>query len=145
MDEQIVEIADRYSRKRVLIVVLAALAFLLIQFVAGPRVFVDAPTTAIDWWAINALALLAVLATGGGLLNKKGVRVLVHDELARNHLQAAVASGYWTAMALGFLLYFVPSFADLAARQVIYLIVTGSIVVPLLVFALLEHRAHRDG
>jgi hypothetical protein len=42
-------------------------------------------------------------------------------------------------------IYLVPSLARLATREALYLVVTPSIVVPLLVFAYLEHRANRDG
>jgi hypothetical protein len=127
------------------IAVVAAVVFLGVQ-VARPAVFRDgAPTTGIDWWAVNAIALLAVLATGGGVLNARRVRALVHDELSRSHLRTAVIGGYWVAMGLGMLLYLAPWFRHFTSRQAIYLVVTGSVVVPLVTFAFLERRAHADG
>ena len=146
VDTRLVELADRYSRKRALIAVLAALVFLGVQFIAQPRVFGGSSHgTTIDLWAINAIVLLAVLATGGGILNRRRVRALVHDDLSRGHLRTAVLAGYWFAMGMALVLYLAPWFRDLTARQAIYLIVTGSIVVSLLTFARLEHRAHADG
>lgn len=146
MDKQLVELADRYSRKRAVIAVIAAVVFLAMQWVVLPQVFLDrAPTARVDWWAVNALVLLAILASGGGLLNARNVRALVHDDLSRSHLRSAIAGGYWLAMGLAFLLYLAPWFHDLTGRQAIYVIVTASVAAPLLTFAFLEHRAHQDG
>ena len=101
VDTQLVELADRHSRKRALIAILAAVALLGVQFVARPRAFGGGSHgTSIDLWAMNAILLLAVLATGGGLLNRPGVRALVHDDLSRGHLRTAVLAGYWVSMGL---------------------------------------------
>jgi len=146
IDKQLVELADRYSRRRAVVAILAALVFLGVQAVARPRAFGEgSPGTRIDWWAVNAIILLAVLATGGGILNRRGVRALVHDDLSRGHLRAGVLAGYWVAMGLGLFLYLAPWFQDFTSRQAIYVIVTGSVVVSLLTFAGLERRAHADG
>lgn len=146
LPKDLVEVADRNSRKRATGAIVAALAFLAIQVIARP-VFAGAEAgggTRIDWWAVNAVALLAVLATGGGLLNRREVRALVHDDLSRDHLRSATAAGYWVAMGLGLALYLVPAFRGLGAREAVYVIVTGSIVVSLLAFAVFERRAHGD-
>lgn len=146
IDTQLVELADRYSRKRALIAILAALVFLGVQFIAQPRVFSGSSHgTTIDLWAVNAIVLLAVMATGGGVLNRRGVRALVHDDLSRGHLRTAVLAGYWLAMAIALVMYMVPWFRDFTARQAVYAIVTGSIVISLLTFAGLERHAHADG
>jgi hypothetical protein len=146
VDRHLVEVADGYSRKRAVVAIVAAVAFLGIQFMARPAAFLEGgPPTGIDWWVVNAVVLLAVLATGGGLLNRRPIRALVQDELARSHLHAALVHGYWVAMGLGLVLYLVPGFRTLTGRQAVYVVVTGSVVVPLLTFAFLERRAHRDG
>jgi hypothetical protein len=146
VDTQLVELADRYSRKRALIAILAALVFLGVQFIAQPRVFGGSSHgTRIDLWAVNAIVLLAVLATGGGVLNRRAVRALVHDDLSRGHLRTAVLAGYWVAMGMALVMYLAPWFRDFTARQAIYVIVTGSIVAPLLTFAGLERGTQADG
>lgn len=145
-DTQLVDLADRYSRRRAWLAIIAAGVFLAAHLAARPRVFgTGAPETRVDWWAVNAVALLAVLATGGGLLNGRRIRALVHDELSRAHLKTAVVGGYWVAMGLALLMYFGPWFAGFSGRQAVFVIVTGSLVVSLLTFAGLEHRAHADG
>ena len=146
VDTQLVELADRHSRKRALIAILAALAFLGVQFVSRPHAFGGGSHgTSIDLWAMNAILLLAVLATGGRLLSRPGVRALVHDDLSRGHLRTAVLAGYWVAMGLALAMYLAPWFGEFTARQAIYVIVTGSVVISLLTFAGLERRAHADG
>ncbi len=145
-DTELVEVADRYSRKRATVAIVAALVFLGVQFAGLPRAFGDAAhSTRIDWWAVNAVVLLAVLATGGGVLNRRGVRALVHDDVSRTHLRSGMQAGFWVAMSVGLFLYLAPWFQAFTSRQAIYVIVTGSVVASLLTFAGLERRAHADG
>lgn len=142
-----VEIADRYSRKRAVGVAAAALAFLLIQIVARPF-FIDEPASARDLrialWAVNAVALLLLLATGGGLINSRQIRSLVNDDVSRSNYKTAVIGGHWVAMTVAMALYVVPRFASITAREAVYVVVTPSLVVALLAFSYLEYRAHRD-
>lgn len=142
-----VEIADRVSRRRAIGVAVAALVFLGIQFITRPF-FVSgpnsAPTTRIDMWAINAIVLLLLLATGGGLLNKRKIQALVNDEVSRLNYKTSVAAGYWLAMIAAMAVYLIPALGVHTAREAVYVIVTASIGVALLTFSFLERRAHSD-
>lgn len=144
--ELAVEIADRMSRKRSVIVAVAAGAFLAVQLIARPF-FVDGPEAArhtqISFWAINAVALLLALATGGGLLNRRQLRDLVNDEIARAHRQTAMVAGFWVAMAAAMLLFALHGFHPFTGREVAYITVTSSLLAALFVFSYLEFRAHR--
>lgn len=143
-----VEIADIQSRKRAIIVALAAIVFFVAQLIVRP--FEDgwpgssAHTAKSGIWAINAILLLVLLATGGGLLNKREISILVNDEVSRENYRTSVVAGFWVAMTTAMCLYFLPSFQSFSASGAIYIIVTASIVVALLVFSYLELRAHRD-
>ena len=143
-----VEIADIYSRKRAIIVAAAAIVFFVAQVIVRP--FADgwpgspAHSGRSAMWALNAILLLAFLATGGGLLNKKEISVLVNDEVARDNYRTSVVAGFWVAMTTAMGLYFLPSFESFKASGAIFVIVTASIVVALLTFSYLELRAHRD-
>ena len=142
-----VEIADRVSRKRAKGVALAALAFVAIQVIIRRFLAADPGSThqtTIDWWAVNAVALLALLATGGGLLNARNIRALVNDEVSHTHYRTAVVAGYWVAMVTAMGIYFASRDEGVTARSAAYLIVSSSVVVALLVFSFLELRAHRD-
>jgi len=142
-----VDIADRMSRRRAIGVAIAAIVFLLIQFVTRP-VFISgphsAPSAKIDMWAVNAIVLLLLLATGGGLLNRRKIQALINDEVSRANYRTSVIAGFWVAMAGAMALYVVPRFATFSGREVIYLIVTATLGVALLTFSWLEHRAHGD-
>ncbi len=141
-----VEIADDVSRKRAIILAVAAVAFLVIQVVARPFfVAAGAQVTGVQrtLWAVNAAVLLAILATGGGLLNSSRIRALVNDDVSRSNYRKAVAAGFWVAMLAAMGLY-VANVASQTARDAVYLIVSASVVVSSLAFAWLEHRAHRD-
>lgn len=138
-----VEIADRYSRKRAALVVIAALAFFIIHAIGRPFFYAERHVT-LDWWAINAIALLLLLATGGGLLTPRQIRALVNDEVSGSNYRTAVVSGFWVAVIAAMVLYLLPRFDSLTAREGSYVVVTASTFVATLVFAFLELRAHRD-
>jgi hypothetical protein len=125
----------------------AAIAFVIVQLAARPF-FGGGPDgehrVQKTMWAINAGALLLLLATGGGLLKNRGIRALVNDDVSRSHYKTAVVVGYWVAMATAMGLYLVPGVGGFTAREAVYMIVTPSIAVALLAFSYLEHRAHRD-
>ena len=139
-----VEIADRLSRKRALASAIAAAVFLMVQVLTHPFFGVDAQHPRTGMWAVNAFALLLILATGGGLVYNRQIRQLLHDELSRSHYRTAVIAGYWIAMTVAMGLIVLPVSQGMGAREAVYLIVTPSIPAALLTFAYLEHRAHRD-
>jgi hypothetical protein len=141
-----VEVADKVSRKRAVAVAIAAGVFLMIQ-VTRP-VFNSDPDTAhlsrLIMWALNAAALLLLIYTRGGLVQRREIRELVNDEIARANSRSAVNFGYWIAMSIAMGLYALAGYRDLTAREAIYLIVTPGVGIALLAFAWLERRAHRD-
>ena len=140
-----IELADRTARKRPILIAAATIAYALIHVLLRPLFYArSVEVSGIDWWAVNTLLLLVGLATGGALVQARRIRGLVNDEVSRSHYRTAVSIGYWIAMSLAMGIYLVPSLARLATREVLYFVITPSIVVPLLVFAYLEHRANRD-
>ena len=138
-----VDIADRVSRKRAVVVAVAALAFVAIHIGLRPFFYVGGGGS-IDWWAVNAILLLAGLATGGGLLNARSIRALVNDDVSRDHYKTAVIIGYWLAMVVAMGLYLWPGLRGATAREAVFIIVTPSVALALLAFSFLELRAHRD-
>jgi hypothetical protein len=142
-----VEIADRLSRRRALLVGAAVIAFLLAQSVARPY-FVGGPDSAHDakvvMWVVHIGLLLLLLGTGGCLLRTKGVRALMNDEVTAGHPRVSVVAGFWVAMVVALGLYVVPGADHLAAREAVYVLVTASVAAALLLFSYLEYRALRD-
>jgi hypothetical protein len=140
-----VDIADQRSRKRAVIAAAAVIVFLGSQVLANPF-FGGEPSSARlltphVMWAVNAVILLLILATGGGLLGRREIRALVNDEVSRSHSRTATVIGYWVAMATAMGVYVFPP-AD--GRAAVYLVVTSSVAVAVLTFAYLENRAHLD-
>jgi MFS family permease len=138
-----VEIADRLSRKRAILIACAAVAFVVAQLLARrPETGQPALWTLTFWcWS---MVLLLLIATGGGLLHQTKIRALMNDEVSRDHHRTAVGAGFWTAMITALVLYWVPGVDNHTARAAIQLIVTVGVAAALLVFAYLELRAHRD-
>jgi hypothetical protein len=145
--ENVVDVADRISRKRALGTALAAGAFLVVQIIVHPVFRSEHGATGIRayMWAINAAALLLFLLPLGGVAWGRRVRALVNDDISRDHARIGEVVGFWTAMIVALGLYVLPVGQHLTAREATYLVVTPATGVALLVFAWLESRAHRDG
>jgi membrane protease YdiL (CAAX protease family) len=146
--ESDVETADRLSRRRA-----RALPVLAILFLSGQAIFAlgpDDPARAVDQakvaaWLVWALALLFLLATGGGAFRSKRVRALMDDEATRAHRARAYAVGFWLAVGTSVGIYALTAFDRVMPREALHIVVTAAIAGALLTFGILEHRAHRDG
>jgi len=143
-----VEIADRNSRKRAIIVAAAAIIFVAGQAL-GRIEFRSQPDHGLYMsrsimWSVNVILLLAFLATGGGVLTRREIRELVNDEVSRMNYKTSVVAGFWVAMTVALVIYLFPAFATLTGKQAVYLVVTSTVAVASAVFAYLELRAHRD-
>ena len=146
-----VEAADRMSRRRPIGLAVAALIFLMIQVVASPFFDTRVSGSALrqNFWAINATALILILAgiaftSSGAWFRKDEVLDLVNDDVSRLHAHSAIGLGFWVAMITAMTLFVVPAFANLTAREAVYLVVTPSIAMALLFFSWLEYRANSD-
>lgn len=143
-----VEIADRLSRKRSRLLPLLALLFISGQAMyfgnaSQPLRTVD--TVRIGAWLVWALALLLLLATGGGLFRSRSVRSLMEDEVTIEHRRRGLVAGFWAAMAAAVLLYPISIAEPVTAREALHIVVTAGIGVALLWFGWLERRALKDG
>jgi hypothetical protein len=144
-----VEIADRMSKKRAILMTAATVIFLGVQLIVRPIFLRNGAVltrNGVDWWAINAIVLMALLVTRlqGGLLNSREVRALINDDVSRENHRTGIVAGFWTAMAMAMAIYFVPAFSDYPSREAVYLIVTTAVGAALLKFCYLELRAHSD-
>lgn len=143
MDQkQTVELADTLSRKRFVITAVAITIFFIVQIIAQP--FFNNPSessTQITFWLINVVALLLILATGGGVLQQPQLHQLFNDEVTQANRQTAIVAGYWTAM-LTALVLFIQDMYPLTGQEAIYLVVSTSLIVAFAIFTFLEFRAH---
>jgi hypothetical protein len=146
--QNVVDLADRLSRRRAIGTALATTMFLALQVIARPVLRADGydvSTFRANLWAVNAGCLLLLLLPIGGYVFGARVRALVNDDVSRHHARRAAAAGFWIAMAVALALYVLPASQGFSAREAAYLVVTPAVGVALLAFAWLEARAHRDG
>lgn len=141
------EIAERGTRRRARVLIVSAILFLAMQgtyygnFQSGRTV----DQIKISAWLVWALALLVVLATGGGLFRGREVRALMNDESTLAHRASAFSWGFWAAMAGAVLLYGLTMIEPgTSARDAVHLILTFGVGVAILRFAILERRAMRN-
>jgi hypothetical protein len=147
-DTSRVDKAERLSRKRARIFAVLAVMFLGLQSVyLSNGALTEASRinhVKIGAWAVNALALLVLLATGGNLLRGRDVRDLLDDESTRAHRQRALVWGFWTMIVTAFGFYIIDLFEEVTPREVLHVVITFGVAVPMLVFSYLERRAYRD-
>jgi|CXWL01.1.fsa_nt_gi hypothetical protein len=145
LDSSQVEVADRVSRRRALLFVIAVAVFAVVQLFGRPFFLGEAVTPrrlTINLWSLNAFALMLALATGGGVLNRRALRKLVNDEVFRANRTFAAAIGYWVTLATAMAVFWLGGLRDTSGREAIYLIVSIGLVASCLAFALREHQAH---
>lgn len=147
-DDSKIEIADRLSRRRALMMPLMAVVFLsgqaiyAIGRVEAGSIIDQVKVTA---WVAWALILLALLATGGGFLNSRAVRRLMDDESTRANRGRAYSVGFWLAMIVTIVIYGLTAFDTIAPRESLHIIVTIAVAGALVTFGYLERRDHRGG
>jgi hypothetical protein len=142
------ETADRLTRRRARVLVASAVLFIGMQGVYFGRLGEDrvVDQVKISAWLVWAVALLLLLATGGGYFRSAKVRALLNDESTQAHRADAFRWGFWAAMAGAVLLYGLTMYdPTTTAREAIHLILTFGVGVAILRFGLLERRAARDG
>ena len=97
-------------------------------------------------WALSILAYLLLIALpawrGKGSLfefTRRIVRIM-DDEVSMANRSRALQAGFWTAMLLGLVLYFVSLEWELGLRHTLRILVNVSLAVALLRYAWLELR-----
>ena len=147
-DGSLVAKAERLSKRRARIFAVLAVLFLAAQSIyLSDGALHDSSRMGhfkIGAWALNAVLLLFLLATGGNLLRGRDVRNLLNDETTRAHRATATAWGFWAMIATGFGLYILEQFEEVTVREALHALITFGVAVPLLVFSYLERRAYRD-
>lgn len=146
-DTSDVERAERISRSRARLFIFQAILFLSWQglFLTGQG---EGGMRTVDevkvWaWFVWVLALLLLLATGGGLLRGRSLRPLLNDELSRSNRAKALAAGFWAAMVIGIILYVADLFETVSAREAIHVTLSTAIAAALITFGARERREAR--
>jgi hypothetical protein len=143
----VVEAADRLSRRRSGMLISLAFFFVLQQFTffSNPPDHRAVSLVRLSGWVMLALVILAALVTGGFWLKPKAVRELMEDEVTRAHRAQALSLAFALAMLSGIALFVVQVFVPIAASVAIHVILSVGFVTAMLRFSVLERRAHKLG
>lgn len=153
MSESATAIADRLTKRRSRLMLFLAIYFMVSQGALIDRqAGLDAASTVrtvdavhISAWFAMALALLLLLLTGGGLFRSREVRSLLNDETTTVNRRKAMAIGFGNAMVTCIVLYVLTFFQTVGGREAVHIIMSVAIGSALIVFALEERRALKDG
>lgn len=145
-----VEAADRLSRRRRRGLWASAVLFVLWQGVfytwgapdRAPLRHVD--ELKVSAWVLWCLAIMLLLATGGGLLQRRHLGRLMNDEVSTTNRQAGQRFGFWAAMAAAVGVYVAEFLVRLSTHDAIHIIMTAGLGGALLRYALLERRSERE-
>jgi protein-S-isoprenylcysteine O-methyltransferase Ste14 len=142
-----VERADRIGRRRARLFAAQAVLFIGWQglFFSGPAENPMRTVSAVKLsaWFVWVLALLLLLATGGGLLRHRKLRGLLNDELTRQNRTAAYVTGFWVAVAACVGLYLIEMFEPVSGREAVHIVLSAAIAAGLLTFSMRERRTAR--
>ena len=149
MDAADVEKAERLGRRRSRVMAVQAALFvgwqgLFLSKLADDKVRIVS-SVKISAWMVWAVALLVLLATGGGLLRWRKYRSLLDDELTRANRTKAYVYGFWAAMVSALAFYALSLFEPLTARDAIHGILSAGIGTGLVLFSLLDRRGRMAG
>ena len=143
-----VERADDLARRRSRVLMAVAVLFVAwqINYLAGDGNLARSPDhIKISAWLVWALALLVVLATGGGLLQPRALRRLMEDEGTKANRRSGIVAGFWAFVAAAVGVYVATMFISVSGRSAMHIILTAGVGVALIAFALLERRSLQDG
>jgi magnesium-transporting ATPase (P-type) len=142
-----IETAERVGRRRARMLPVMALLFIALQ--AQYWSMPEAATRPVDQfkvaaWLVWALALLVLLASGGGLVRRRRIRPLLNDESTRAHRRTAYTYGFWAAVGTLVGLYVVTMFEPVSGREAVHVTLSVAVFTALMMFGMLERRALRD-
>lgn len=140
---------ERLQRRRLLLLAIAATAFLIwvsvdlwSNIMPGNRRGNDlVRSIAFLLWICT---LAAMLAGRDGLMRQQTVRAALNDELTVAHRRTSLIVGYWLLVAAIAVIYVWSSFVAIAPRSVMALLLGLAVTAPTLCFVVLERRSEQD-
>jgi hypothetical protein len=135
-----IERAERASRGRAAIMVLAALVFMINAVIDFGHPAYSAPGWRGAVWPIIVLFWLLIVATGGGLKANRKLRELMNDELSLHNRSRAIAAGFYATNIAAVGVYYASWWAPMTPGDALRLVTGIGVSVALLVYAWLEWR-----
>jgi hypothetical protein len=135
------EIADRIERRTQRVLWTSAVAFLVWQlcFIAlyGGGIPTGRTVDAVRAFAFLGwcVALLLLIATGGGVFRNRAVRELLDDELVRARRAAAYRNGFWAMIIISLLGYGLAHLTSIGALTLAHAGMSAGVVVAAITLA----------
>jgi protein-S-isoprenylcysteine O-methyltransferase Ste14 len=96
-------------------------------------------------WLVWAVALLFLVAIGGGLFRGKMIRGLLNDEVTVENRRTALITGFWACVVCAFVLYVISLFEPITGREAIRILLSTAIGGAAIRFGTLERKALKLG
>jgi protein-S-isoprenylcysteine O-methyltransferase Ste14 len=143
MQTQLIERADRFTRKRAFMFLVNALFFGAISLLLWPRIATPNGSATLFVWIAYAFIILLLVITGGALLLDRRVRQLMNDDLTKTNRRRAVQAGFYTMIVVAAAALAMPG-TPFTGHAVAYCVLVAGLFVSLLFWALLELRSSQD-
>ncbi len=134
------EKAERATRKRSVMLPVIAIIFLQNFLVFSTADGTVAIVLQVAWVLMSLLATL-ILLTGGMWLKPRSIRHLINDELSESNRQKGVSAAFLAAMLVSVIVFAVSPFEPISAQRAAHLVVTVSLAMGLIVFAVAERKS----
>ena len=136
----VIQRAERASRGRAAIMVLAAVVFMINAIIDFGHPAYSTPGWRGGVWPVIVLFWLLIVATGGGLRANPKLRELMNDELSRHNRARALATGFYATNLAAVGVYYASWGVPMLIGDAIQLVTGLGIAAALFVYAWLEWR-----
>lgn len=143
MSTEDMDLAEKLTRRRARVAIVSGIFFLATM---ASSLGVDFPANGpqrfkLVAWICWAVALLFLLAAGGGFMSGKSVRHYMNDETTIDHRRRAMVAGFWATVIATFVLYAISFYEPLSEREVMRLLLSAAVGTSIIRFGILEQRS----
>ena len=137
---QQMELADRLTLRRARAAIVLGVIFITSMATSLNVDIGDSrpATIQIAAWIVWAIALLVLVALGGGWFRKPFVRSMMNDDSTIENRRLALVTGFWAIVLCAFVLYGVSLFEDLTSRAAIRIMLSAAVGAAAIRFGVLE-------
>jgi len=140
---QQMELADKLTLRRARVAIVLGISFIASMATSLNIDIGDSRPATIQTvaWIVWAIALLVLIAVGGGWFRKPFVRSMMNDDSTVENRRSALITGFWAIVLCAFLLYGISLFANMTAREAIRIMLSAAVGAAAIRFGTLERRA----
>lgn len=140
---QQMELADKLTLRRARVAIVLGILFITSMATSLNVDIGDSRPATIQTvaWIVWAIALLLLVAMGGGWFRRPLVRSMMNDDSTIENRKLALAAGFWAIVLCAFVLYGISFFEDMTARAAIRIMLSAAVGAAAIRFGTLERRA----